>query len=227
MMAEMTRPTTKSYLEQAHTAIAALSDCLPWHQEDRRQSLAKLSRLGLPLSRNEFWKYSRLRNFLPPLSELEGEAGSLPGSQSAGLQAPDLKAPAIDTQGGCHIGVRGREIEAVNLPDGLVIETFSENNRGIVEQHLNRGIDTSRYPLALLNDALLQNGILIRALKGAHIDVPVILSIAPSPGSPLWEASRLMILLEPDSQLTLIEQQTEYPIGSTVCGSALWQNPPV
>ncbi len=190
--------SAESYLTRTSELVDGLKGCLPWHSAGRLQSLNRLSQLGLPLTFDEHWKYSRLNDHLA-------------ATDSHGLD-PGLTQTTVDFEDALTIEVVGNRIDATELPDGLTIRAFTQVDETFLMRYLNQNIDDTRYPLALLNDALLQSGLLVHVEKGYRIETPINLIFKPDQNSASGEVYlRVLVVLEQDSYLQLIEQRNHTP----------------
>ena len=102
---------------------------------------------------------------------------------------------------------------------GVEISKLSDAPPDLIEAHLARYASYQANAFVALNTANFQDGLFIRIPKGAVIEEPIELAIPSSAnGHPTASHPRILIVAEPDSQATIIENYTGH-------GSAYFTNP--
>jgi Fe-S cluster assembly protein SufD len=159
---------------------------------DRTKLLERYRELPLPDTTQEAWRFTDLSGFDP---DAFGQNGHGRG------QTPAMSMLDIDLAAMATVGESGIEIE--RAPDGIIFEPLGEHERlGTLV-----GADDK---FTAHNAASWQHGLLVRVPKGVVLEQPLYVRVANSTedGSLFW---RLLVVAEPESRFTLIE---EYVSGS-------------
>jgi Fe-S cluster assembly protein SufD len=159
---------------------------------DRTKLLERYRELPLPDTTQEAWRFTDLSGFNP---DAFGQNGHGRG------QTPAMSMLDIDLAAMATVGESGIEIE--RAPDGIIFEPLGEHERlGTLV-----GADDK---FTAHNAASWQHGLLVRVPKGVVLEQPLYVRVANSTedGSLFW---RLLVVAEPESRFTLIE---EYVSGS-------------
>ena len=198
---------------EAHARLArALPGGAGWNKR-RAEALERVRRLGLPTARDEAWKYAPLRLLAargadPARPEGSLAAESLPQSFSVpgtrrivfldGRFVPSLsdEPAAID------------DLRADFLPDLLRAAPDA------LLEHLPARSDRSEDRLALLNDAFLADGLVIRVPAGAT-PAPLHLQFIGATGDRATHP-RVLIELDAGAHLQVIEQHLSHGGRATV-----------
>ena len=140
-----------------------------WLAAQQTQAYAAFQRRGLPLRREEYWKYTDV-GFLQSADFVATEAITkinalpvLPGSETSRLVI-------LNGQYAANLS------DVSGLPDGVIvtnIETALSSHADLVQAELSNTNDIKRFPFASLNLALLQTGAFIYVPKGTIVK-PVI-----------------------------------------------------
>ncbi len=173
------------FIDSALTRSRQLDNRLPLIVAERRRSIAEIAREGIPSGKLETWKYTPIQPFFAaPFGDVEPPTGSsarthLSFEGAVPITLGDKAQPAIERA-------------------GISLETL--------DSPLNADLDLTRYPLALLNTALLEDGLAIRIAPGVDAGV---LDLRFSGGASAAEVSRIRVELAAGSRLRLIEQRSE------------------
>jgi Fe-S cluster assembly protein SufD len=169
----------------------------PWLEEFRSRGAARFRALPLPTLKTEAWKYTSLRGLFeadvlhPPPTPAPYE-GAL----------PDV-ANRIVLVNGNYVAQSSRLSEL----DGIECVSFDHatpSQRDVVTQHLGRIADDAKHPFLALNEGMTGNGVLVRAGESASPRQPLHL-IHVDTGAGVSRFARVLIVLSPMSELTLIE----------------------
>jgi Fe-S cluster assembly protein SufD len=129
---------------------------LSWLDDLRAKGRARFAEVGLPSRKDEAWKFTGLNK----LRALGLEPSPSP-SRFAG--------PSLSPQAG-----RG-------IPEGVILRSLAEllrSNPAVVERHLGRLIDIDRRPMAALNTAWVEDGLVLIVPDGVVLDRPIEASFA-------------------------------------------------
>jgi Fe-S cluster assembly protein SufD len=173
------------FIDSALTRSRQLDSRLPLIVAERRSSIAEIAREGIPSGKLETWKYTPIQTFFAaPFGNME-----IPTSSPA--------CAHFSFEGALPITVGDEPSPAIERT-GISVETLSSP--------LNADVDLGRYPLALLNTALLEDGLVIRVAPGVDAGV---LDLRFTGGASAAAVSRVRVELGAGSRLRLIEQRNE------------------
>ena len=155
----------------------------------RAEILERYEALPVPTTKDEHWRFTDLAGFDPDAWTTNGATG--PSS------APSLIE--LDVAGVAHVGEAGIEIEGA--PDRIRFEPLPEDHELLYSLV---GWDEK---FAAHNAAMWTSGLLVHVPRGVVLEKPLYVRIANSVegGSLHW---RLLIVAEPESRFTLIEEYT-------------------
>ena len=155
----------------------------------RAEILERYAALPVPTTKDEHWRFTDLAGFDPDAWTTNGATG--PSS------APSLLE--LDVAGVAHVGEAGIEIESA--PDRIRFQPLPEDHELLYSLV---GWDEK---FAAHNAAMWTSGLLVHVPRGVVLEKPLYVRIANSVegGSLFW---RLLIVAEPESRFTLIEEYT-------------------
>jgi Fe-S cluster assembly protein SufD len=154
---------------------------------DRAAAAERYAELPLPDTTQEHWRFTDLKGFDPESF-----------AQNGHVQVPSTETMLeLDTAGLAVVTESGIEIERV--PDGITFEPLDEAHPRL---HELVGADEK---FAAHNAAVWQHGLLVHVPRGVELEQPLYVRIASSvdDGSLFF---RLLVVAEPDSRFTLIEE---------------------
>jgi Fe-S cluster assembly protein SufD len=152
----------------------------------RPDLLERYRALPLPTTKDEAWRFTDLAGFDP-----DSFAGDGAGSVEAAASMLDIEASGV-----AHVSESRIEIE--RAPDGVRFEPL--------EDHPLLGtLVGADEKFAAHNAALWEHGLLVHVPKGVVVEQPLYVRIVNSAagGSLFW---RLLIVAEPESRFTVIEE---------------------
>jgi Fe-S cluster assembly protein SufD len=154
----------------------------------RADLLERYRALPLPTTADEAWRFTDLRGFDPDTFSANGAPPTAPARTMLDIEAAGLAA----------VGEGGIEIE--RAPEGVTFEPLAEHPR----LYELVGVDEK---FAAHNAAMWKHGLLVRVSKGAQLEQPLYVRVGNSVanGSLFW---RLLVIAEPESSFTLIEEYT-------------------
>lgn len=177
-----------------------------WLPTLRKAALARFAELGFPTPRLEEWRYTNLA----PLAR-----------RSFRLNPPDprpltrsmLEALAFPVFAcSVHVFLNGRyvpELSSPRRPGGGGVESLAAalaHAPATVEHALARTAPPEERALVALNTAFLADGAVVRLPAGRTLEAPIHLVWVSAPdGAPSMSHPRTLVLAEPGSQATLIE----------------------
>ena len=182
--------SARPFIESASARSRQLEDRLPLIANERRKSMAEVARAGVPSGKLETWKYTPINPFFAPPFGVD-EAPTT--EQSRGTEAFRSFAGATTV-----VLIGAQSLPAIASRSGVDIAALYAP--------LNADLDLARYPLAHLNTALLEEGLVIRVAPGVDAGV---LDLRFAPGSGPARINRVRVELAAGSRLRLIEQRGE------------------
>jgi Fe-S cluster assembly protein SufD len=153
----------------------------------RADVLERYRELPFPDTTQESWRFTDLKGFDP-------EAFAANGATTVAWPGSMLD---LDVSGVASVGEAGIEIE--RAPDGITFEPLTEDHPRL------GGLVGTDEKFAAHNAALWEHGLLVHVPKGVVLERPLYVRIASSvPDSSLF--FRLLVVAEPESRFTLVEE---------------------
>jgi Fe-S cluster assembly protein SufD len=170
MATQFASPLYQALLAAFDAAAGDLSEP-PFLAAARQQARALFRQAGFPTTRAEDWKYTPLASFLREDYQLEapGEPADLPPELLAEATIPGLDCYQV-------VLLNGRYLEAPGtpLPPSLAVRRLSEAfGDPAFLAGFGQQVDLARYPMAALNTALFQDGLLLQVADGSTLDKPL------------------------------------------------------
>ncbi len=157
----------------------------------------------LPAGKLESFKYT-------PIESLYDAALADPEPLAVERDLPEAPLAIADWDS-FELPVSGIDIDADALPPGLSAHSLAESSLDL--QRLNAGLDLLRYPLVHLNTSLIRDGLVVRVAAGQRIASTLQLDLASTETA---TCSRVVIILEPGSELRLLEQHHQSVVANRV-----------
>jgi Fe-S cluster assembly protein SufD len=157
----------------------------------KQEALARYRELPVPTTSEESWRFTDLRGFDPDSFVQNGHV-KVPGAGTG----PKESMLDIEAAGVAEVTESG--IEIVRAPEGVTFEPLVGHERlgDLV------GVEDK---LTAHNAAMWEHGLLVRVPAGVELEQPLYVRIGSSTdgGALFW---RLLVLAEPGSRFTLIEE---------------------
>ncbi len=185
--------TRASALAQRGAAAAPT----PWLEQFRHRGAARFGALPLPTLKTEAWKYTSLRGLF------EADVLHQPPTPAPYEGAlPDV-ANRIILVNGSYVAQSSRlsELEGIEC---VSFDHATPSQRDVITQNLGCIADDAKHPFLALNEGMTNNGVLVRADESASPSQPLHL-IHVDTGTGVSRFARVLIVLSPMSELTLIE----------------------
>jgi Fe-S cluster assembly protein SufD len=219
----MTVGTTKETFLSAFSAREAAGNVggPSWLRDLRRAAIGRFAERGLPTPRDEEWKYTSIA----PIAATEFDLGAngIDDDVTEEMIAPFWPSPGWSTL----VFVNGRYSAALStigsLPRGVRVESLGEvliADAEMLRPHLIASASAGAVDaFAALNTAFWRDGALVYVPAGANVAEPVhLLFVATVPGAARVDHPRSLIVLERESQATLVESY------ATLAGDAYLTN---
>jgi Fe-S cluster assembly protein SufD len=155
----------------------------------RAEALERYQALALPTTSDEHWRFTDLTGFDPDGWAVDGDTG---------IASPPTMLE-LEVAGAANVGEGA--IEIVSAPEGVRFEPLPEDHELLYSLV---GWDEK---FAAHNAALWRNGLLVHVPQDVELERPLYVRIANAVegGSLFW---RLLVVAEPRSRFTLIEEYT-------------------
>ena len=218
----VTSPTLKSYLECFGEFEAGVAGRDPrWLRELRREAFARFCELGFPTTHDEDWRFT-------DVSAIAKTTFRLTRDGRYNVSPLQLKPWRVDGAGCQLVFLNGRiapELSVLGtLPENVKVAGLTDAIRGdssSVEKHLGRHLDVRRDSFSALNTAFVEDGAYVHVPRGVVVEEPICLLFVSIPGaSPVMNHPRNLILMDEDSQATLVEEYVTFGEGSVFCNAA-------
>jgi len=199
--------STEAY-EQAFGALRA-SGGPCWLPALRREAMDRFSALGFPTTRNEDWHFTSVT----PIAEKVFKAAPA-RSGPATISPADVAALVIgDPDWHRLVFVNGRFESSLSafagLPADVRVTTLAEalkESPEFVAEHLGKLASGEGQTFTAFNTAFAQDGVVIHVPGGEVVEAPVhIVHIADSHASGAGIHPRLLVVVEPLAQITIVE----------------------
>jgi Fe-S cluster assembly protein SufD len=185
-------------LARAYATDAARLAQTPWLGDFRSRGATRFATLPLPTLKTEHWKYTSLRGLY----------------EADLLHAPPTTAAIEDVLpdvGNRIVVVNGQYLAAASRASNrkaIEFTSFEEatgEQRETITRHLGTIADDAEHPFLALNEGMTTDGVLVRVRGGAAPAEPLHIVHVDS-GMGVSRFTRVLIVLEPASELTLVEQ---------------------
>ncbi len=199
--------STEAY-EQAFGALRA-SGGTGWLPALRREAMDRFSALGFPTTRNEDWHFTSVT----PIAEKVFKIAPT-RTGPATLSPADITALVIgDPDWHRLVFVNGRFEASLSafagLPAEVRVTTLAEalkESPEFVAEHLGKLASGEGQTFTAFNTAFAQDGVVIHVPGGEVVEAPVhIVHIADSHAAGVGIHPRLLVVVEPLAQITIVE----------------------
>lgn len=179
------------------------SDTLPGPRNVRREAIESFEALGFPTRRMEQWRFTDVTPlkripFRPP--DKEPRIGALGGV---------ARGPLKDSQLAFVDGFPAPEFSYIDLPKGVTAARLSSvlaKDRERLEPHLGRRAAFDEHAFAALNTAFMTEGAFVHVPRGTVMETPIhLLFLSSSRDEPFVTHPRVLVVLEPGAQATVVE----------------------
>ena len=195
---------------EASAAIGDLTEEPTWAREERAASWLLHERLGLPTSRDEHWRFTKLRGFrLDALAPYT----AAPSELAATERAQDDVVIATGSSAAHMTVVDGDETSMLleSLPAGVLVLPLADAMRDheeLVRRHLGSAVragDSIDDTFVALAEAMWSTGVFVYVPRGVKVEQPIRADLlhATAGGSVTWRA---LIVLEELAEATFVEE---------------------
>ncbi len=178
-----------------------------WVKDIRASAIDRFTEQGFPTTKNEDWRFTRVRPLLQhDFHLLDGlSVNSFSTEKLAELSFDDSTFHRLVFVNG-HFA---EHLSSSDPPDGLEIKSLRralETDEALVRQHLAKHAAPDKNPFVALNTAYLFDGAFVHVTKGASIDKPIhLLFASTADGKELMSQPRNLIVAEELARATVVE----------------------
>jgi Fe-S cluster assembly protein SufD len=204
-----------SYIKTFASFDSRLAFCTPvWLREIRKSAIDRFSALGFPGTKDEKWRFTRVRPLLGHDFRL---AERYEQDALSRLQIEEL----CMEDAGCRrlAFVNGHFAEdlsdAGSLPPGVRVgslKNFTATDPEPVQRYLARYADTGTNPFVALNTAHIHDGAFVHIPRGTRLEEPIhLLHVTRSNGNPVVSHPRTLVIAEEDTRAAIVESYVGFP----------------
>ena len=179
-----------------------------WLSPIRERAMAAFQAAGFPTTKNEDWHFTNPSaiaeaTFVP----MHGPSGTVSASQLTPLLFGETKWPRL-------VFVNGRLVPSLSTNGLAGVKAMSlaaayREEPSLLERHLTRQADTQDpgQVFSAINTALMHDGALIHVERNVKVESPInLLFLSDSGATGGSSHPRVLVVAEPQSQVTIIEQ---------------------
>lgn len=166
------RPNPKQALTDARLSTLTLPEGGAWARAARQSALARLRLMGLPVRRDEYWRFTNPDSLtqaepVPAAPMADDEGPAFTGANALRLVFVDGRFSAAESDA---LSLAGVEIERLSTAAALDLH-WAQGLYGSLEE---AGQTPVPRPLAALNTAVAEDGVLIRVTRPAERPVHLV-----------------------------------------------------
>lgn len=207
-----TTAAPEKYLE-AFERLDKASKQPSWVRTQRQEAFSRFAETGFPTTHNEDWRFTNVA----PIANTPFEPAPEARVSAADLEV--FRASDFPTQ---LVFVNGRFAPALSRIPALgkvkiasLAQTLSADADS-VRAHLGRYLNYQRDAFAALNTAFIEDGAYVCVPRGAVVEQPIyLLYVSVSGDKPGIEHPRNLIVLEENSQATIVEDYVSLENGGS------------
>ncbi|MDX1491752.1 MAG: Fe-S cluster assembly protein SufD [Pseudohongiellaceae bacterium] len=185
--------------QQATQLVGHNTDALPWLNALREDGAKQWQNTQWPTRKTELWKYTPVqaleRMELSPRGQLSHSLDSIPN----GIEIDAYRLVFVD---GCFSAA----LSSSNCPSLTLFSDADTTQKTLIEAKLGTVLNTKRHMFAALNNAWVEEGVLLSVPKNTQLDKPVYLvHVSTGEANQTSSNHRVLVVLEDGSQAQLIE----------------------
>jgi Fe-S cluster assembly protein SufD len=198
-------PAPPGYSSEFHDFSQRLSDQASWLIALRREGYEQFAHAGFPTTHDEDWRFTNVSGIAKSRFEIARDASLI---TNADLER--FGAAAFDC---CLVFVNGKFSPRLSripaMPKGVkfgaLADQFADRNPE-VQEHLGKYLNFRRDAFAALNTAFIEDGAFLHVPRNTVVERPIYLLYISAPGAaPLMEHPRNLLIVEENSQATIVE----------------------
>lgn len=220
MIAEAEREIDRYAQAFAKFESNAAGGRLLWLRELRARAFGHFARAGFPTTGMEDWRFTNVSAISQTPFASPDHDESIAPSQLESFLLPDTACRLVFVNGRFACGLSS----TATLPDGITVSHLADRFSADpvkIEAHFGRYLNIQRDPFCALNTAFFEDGAYVHIGKGRTLRKPIHLQFVSTRAErPTINHPRNLILVEPSSQVTVIEDYVSIDGAETLCNSA-------
>ncbi len=208
---------TQPFVDQFDAAKERLPGAqLKWLDAKRLAGIERFAEIGLPTTKTESWKYTRL----PNLNDQGLRAATWEDGQVAVSGIPAFFDTDTNVARLVYVnGIIHPELSRLEaLPEGVSLEPFSlvlEKEPEFIKEHISSDPLAYDQGFSALNMAMMESGTVLRVAKGFVVDEPIeIIHLNGGTDGPIYRHPRNLFVMEAGSQATLVKHHAGIATGA-------------
>ena len=175
--------------------------------DSRRRAIINLEKLGLPGSKHEEYRSTPITKSLEKHFTWENRVSPSSVNSLDPFLIPNLNANILVFVNGSY---RKEFSKIISSEAEVKVKTLSDafqSEKGIIDSYFDKLVNSETDPFAAINTAFWQEGILIHVPANTKVEKPfLILHLNDSTDLQVIAHTRLLLVVEKNSELTLIEK---------------------
>jgi Fe-S cluster assembly protein SufD len=197
---------------------------LGWLRKLRADAFARFCEVGFPTTRDEDWRFTNV-------AAIAKSSFRLADKTETSVSQGDLESHRISESICRLVFVNGnfsaRLSSFADLPSGVEVSSLSaqiEKDPASLERHLGRYLNIQRDAFSALNTAFAGDGGYVHVVRGIVVEGPIHLLFVSTGNSsgqaPLMTHPRNLIVAEPESEVTVVEDYISLDESVSFCNTA-------
>jgi Fe-S cluster assembly protein SufD len=195
---------------------------LPWLRRLRENAFARFCETGFPTPHDEDWRFTNVSAIARTAFSLVTE------ERRTRLSDADLSPWRVGAGWVQLVFVDGRFSSRLSrletLPGEITVLALKEamaTGPAAFAAHFGHYLDILRDPFCALNTAFAEDGAFIRVGRAVSLEVPIhLLFVSTAAVTPRMIHPRNLLLFEPESEATVIEEYVSLGSGTVLCNAA-------
>jgi Fe-S cluster assembly protein SufD len=184
-----------------------------WLKALRQEGFARFAETGFPTTHDEDWRFTNVAAIA------QTEFQPAPSAQVSARDLEPFRTSGFDCVLVFVNGRFARELSTVPAQKGVTVCSLAEElrtNAAAVQAHLGEYLNIKRDAFAALNSAFIDDGAYVKIARGSVVGQPIYLLYVTAPGTaPIMEHPRNLIVVEENSQATIVEDYVSLQNGGT------------
>ncbi len=193
---------------------------MPWLRELRRAGFARFCEAGFPTTHDEDWRFTGVTAISNTVFRLVRDVpGGVSRAQLEPWRVEGAACQLVFVNGhfAPELSLRGHFADGVEVA-GLAQKLSSDSSS--MKEHLGRYADQQRDSFTALNTAFAEDGAYVHIARGVIVEEPVhLLFVSTCDAAPVMSHPRNLILVDEDSQVTIVEEYVSLGSGNGFCNA--------
>jgi Fe-S cluster assembly protein SufD len=192
---------------------------LQWLRELREAAFARFCEVGFPTTHDEDWRFTNVSAIAKTPFELGRDTEVAPKDlDSFRLRGAACQLVLVDGTFAPGLSLTAK------LPAGVRVSGLAQqisDDSDVLQPHLGHYLNIQRDAFSALNTAFAEDGAYVHVRKGVVLDAPIaLLFVSSSSDKPLMTHPRNLIVAEPESQVTIVEDYVSLGSNAAFCNTA-------